>query len=147
MMSALRQKSMTAAAPLPPTPPSSRALATVPAAPSGSAGPGWRLRCRSSTQYATVLGLNMVMGPPAGMSFGCASGLGHVEVFACGLFAETAQMLVVDPLFVLGWSELVDTRRIAPFMARLRTAAESGERRVQRMARSACSCSWSLRCG
>lgn len=81
-------------------------------------------------KFAAVIGLNTVVGPPAGMSFGFASGLGHAAVVGSTFVGESAQTLVLYPLFVLGWRNLIDTRRFAPVLDRLRVAAENGQRRV-----------------
>ncbi|WP_119354794.1 small multi-drug export protein [Azohydromonas sediminis] len=95
-------------------------------------GVGLMLAPRATLDYAALIGLNLVIGRAAGMSYGFASGMGPLEVVLVNLFVESAQVLVVYPLFVLGWRELLDTRRIAPMLARLRTAAEAGHGRVRR---------------
>lgn len=95
-------------------------------------GIGLMLAPADTMNFAAVIGLNLVIGRAAGMSFGYASGLGHFEVIVCNLVVETAQVLVVYPLFVLGWQELIDTRRIAPLLDRLRATAESGHGGVRR---------------
>jgi uncharacterized membrane protein len=94
-------------------------------------GIGLMFAPQATLNYAAVVGLNLVIGRAAGMSFGYASGLGHFEVIVCNLFVETAQVLVVYPLFVLGWQQLIDTRRIAPMLQRLHGVATTGEGRVR----------------
>ncbi|WP_119290937.1 small multi-drug export protein [Azohydromonas sediminis] len=95
-------------------------------------GVGLMLAPRATVDYAALIGLNLVIGRAAGMSYGFASGMGPLEVVIVNLFVESAQVLVVYPLFVLGWRELLDTRRIAPMLGRLRAAAEAGHGRVRR---------------
>ncbi len=95
-------------------------------------GIGLMLAPTATLTYAAVIGLNVVIGRAAGMSFGIAGGLGPLEVILCNLVVESAQVLVIYPLFVLGWQQLIDTRRIAPQLARLRAAAESGHGSVRR---------------
>jgi len=95
-------------------------------------GVGLMLAPGATLDYAALIGLNLVIGRAAGMSYGFASGMGPLEVVLVNLFVESAQVLVVYPLFVLGWRELLDMRRIAPLLERLRTAAEAGHGRVRR---------------
>lgn len=95
-------------------------------------GVGLMLAPAATLDYAAVIGLNLVVGRAAGMSYGIARDLGMPEVVLVNVFVETAQVLVVYPLFVLGWQELIDTRRIAPMLERLHAAAESGRGGVRR---------------
>jgi uncharacterized membrane protein len=95
-------------------------------------GIGLMLAPAETLNYAAVIGLNLVIGRAAGMSFGIASGLGPLEVILCNLAVESAQVLVVYPLFVLGWQQLIDTRRIAPHLERLRAVADSGHGNIRR---------------
>lgn len=95
-------------------------------------GIGLMLAPAATLDPAAVIGLNVVIGRAAGMSFGIARGLAPLELIVLNLAVEAAQVLVVFPLFVLGWQQLIDVRRIAPQLERLRTAAESGQGRVRR---------------
>jgi uncharacterized membrane protein len=97
-----------------------------------SVGIGLMLAPQATLDYAAVIGLNVVVGRAAGMSYGIASGLAPLELILCNLAVESAQVLVVYPLFVLAWQQLIDTRRIAPQLERLRAAAESGRGNVRR---------------
>ena len=99
---------------------------------SAAVGIGLMLAPADTLRYAAVVGLNLVIGRAAGMSYGIASDLGMFEVVVCNLVVETAQVLVLYPLFVLGWQELIDTRRLQPLVDRLRHAAEAGHGRVRR---------------
>jgi uncharacterized membrane protein len=94
-------------------------------------GVGLMLAPAETVHYAAVIGLNLVIGRAAGMSYGFASGLGPVELVVCNLLVETTQVLVVYPLFVLAWNQLIDTRRLQPALDRLRGAAESGRHHLR----------------
>lgn len=102
------------------------------AAMAAGIGIGLMLAPAATLDHAAVIGLNVVIGRAAGMSFGIASGLAPLELIVLNLAVEAAQVLVVFPLFVLGWRHLIDIRRIAPQLERLRAAAESGQGRVRR---------------
>lgn len=102
------------------------------AAMAAGVGVGLMLAPAATLDHAAVIGLNVVIGRAAGMSFGIASGLAPLELILLNLMVEAAQVLVVFPLFVLGWQHLIDVRRIAPQLQRLRAAAESGRGRVHR---------------
>jgi uncharacterized membrane protein len=91
-------------------------------------GLGLMLAPAATMPFAAVIGLNLVIGRAAGMSYGYAAGLGHLEVLLCNLVVETAQVLVVYPLFALAWDRLIDTQRLQPLLDRVRVAAESGRR-------------------
>ncbi len=75
---------------------------------------GWQLYPDSALTYAAMTGLNLVIGRAAGMSFGYASGLGHVEVIPLNMLVETIQVLVVYPLFALSWRQLIRVPRLRP---------------------------------
>ncbi len=102
------------------------------AAMAAGIGIGLMLAPAATLDHAAVIGLNVVVGRAAGMSFGIARGLAPLELIVLNLAVEAAQVLVVFPLFVLGWQHLIDIRRIAPQLERLRAAAESGRGRVRR---------------
>ncbi|HSQ71008.1 MAG TPA: small multi-drug export protein [Rubrivivax sp.] len=97
-----------------------------------AAGVGLILAPVTTLHYAAIIGLNLVIGWGGGVSYGLASGLGLFEVVLCNLVADSLQVLVVFPLFVLGWRQLIDIRRLAPILQRLRAAAESQQDAVRR---------------
>jgi uncharacterized membrane protein len=97
-----------------------------------SVGIGLMLAPVETLDYAAVIGLNLVIGRGAGMSLGVASGIAPLELVLLNLAVEAAQVLVIYPLFVLGWRELIDTRRLATHLAKLRGAAEAGRGSVRR---------------
>lgn len=87
-------------------------------------GIGWHLYPDSVFTYTAMTGLNLIIGRAAGMSFGYASGLGHVQVIPLNMLVETIQVLVVYPLFALSWRQLIRLRRLQPFVTRMHRAAE-----------------------
>lgn len=95
-------------------------------------GIGWWLAPERTLTYAAMTGLNLLIGRAAGMSFGYANGLGHAEVIPWNIIVETLQVLVVFPLFALGWTHLIDSSRWSATMTRLRNAAEAQRGAIQR---------------
>jgi uncharacterized membrane protein len=87
-------------------------------------GIGWTLLPESILQYAAMAGLNLLIGPGAGMSFGYASGMQHLQVVPLNMLVETLHVLVFYPLFVLGWRHLLDLPALKSFVARMHEAAE-----------------------
>ena len=87
-------------------------------------GIGWTLFPDLILQYAAMTGLNLVIGRGAGLSFGYASGMGHLQVVPLNMLVETLHVLVVYPLFVLGWRHLLDLPALKAFVARMHAAAE-----------------------
>jgi len=95
-------------------------------------GIGWLLDPDATTVFAAMTGLNLTVGRAAGMSFGYASGLTHPVVISSNVLVETIQVLVVYPLFVLSWNNLVDVRHMRRFLAGMRRSAEASQPRVAR---------------
>jgi uncharacterized membrane protein len=95
-------------------------------------GIGWWVAPERTLIYAAMTGLNLLIGRAAGMSFGYANGLGHAEVIPWNIIVETLQVLVVFPLFALGWTHLIDSSRWSATMTRLRNAAEAQRGAIQR---------------
>lgn len=85
-----------------------------------------------TTTVAAVLGLSLVIGIAAGISYGFAAGLGWLEVVVCNIVVESLQVLVVYPLFLLAWHHLIDFGRAAPMLDRLREAAQARQSSVRR---------------
>jgi uncharacterized membrane protein len=95
-------------------------------------GLAWWLVPERTVTYVAMTGLNLFIGRAAGMSFGYASGLDHIEVLPWNIIVETLQVLVVYPLFALGWNNLLDTSRWSATMSRLQAAAEAQRSTIQR---------------
>lgn len=87
-------------------------------------GIGWTLFPENILQYAAMTGLNLLIGPGAGMSFGYASGMSHLQVVPLNMLVESLHVLVFYPLFVLGWRHLLDSPALKSFVARMHEAAE-----------------------
>jgi len=87
-------------------------------------GIGWTLFPDHILLYAAMTGLNLLIGPGAGMSFGYASGMSHLQVVPLNMLVETLHVLVFYPLFVLGWRHLLDLPALKSFVARMHEAAE-----------------------
>jgi uncharacterized membrane protein len=95
-------------------------------------GIAWLFAPDATNLLAAMTGLNLLIGIAAGMSFGYANGLGDLEVIGSSFLADTLQVLIVYPLFVLSWQHLVDVGRIAPYLARLQVSAEAQQGWVRR---------------
>ena len=81
---------------------------------------------------AAMTGLNLLIGRAAGMAYGYASGLGHVQVIALNVFVETVQVLIVYNLFVLSWRQWVHVPRLQPALDRMHASALSQRGWVRR---------------
>jgi uncharacterized membrane protein len=88
-------------------------------------GIGWQFFPDSILTYAAMAGLNLIIGRAAGMSYGYANGLDHVQVVPLNMLVETIQVLVVYPLFVLSLRKLIQLPTLQPFFARMQSAAQS----------------------
>ena len=95
-------------------------------------GIGWLVNPELTARFAAMTGLNLTVGRAAGMSFGYASGLHHPAVIASNVLIETIQVLVIYPLFVLSWKNLVDARRMQRLLVSMRHSAEANQPRVAR---------------
>ena len=87
-------------------------------------GIGWTLFPDSILQYAAMTGLNLLIGPGAGMTFGYASGMTHLQVMPLNMLVETLHVLIFFPLFALSWQHLFDLPVLKSFVARMHEAAE-----------------------
>jgi uncharacterized membrane protein len=95
-------------------------------------GVGWLVDPGATSVFAAMTGLNLTIGRAAGMSFGYASGLRHPVVIASNVLVETIQVLVIYPLFVLSWRNLVDVRHMRRVLVGMRRSAEANQARVAR---------------
>jgi uncharacterized membrane protein len=86
----------------------------------------------ATTVLAAMSGLNLLIGPVAGLSYGFASGLDHVTVIVDAIVIESIQVLVVFPLFLLSWNHLLDLPRLRPLLAPMQVRAESQQAWVRR---------------
>lgn len=83
----------------------------------------WVLFPQDVLVYAAMTGLNLLIGRAAGMTFGYASGLGHVQVVPLNMLVETIHVLVVYPVFALSWRQLITLRSLQPYLARIHRGA------------------------
>jgi uncharacterized membrane protein len=95
-------------------------------------GIGWMVAPDWTLVFAAMTGLNLLIGRAAGMSFGYANGLDHAVVICSNVLVETIQVLLVYPLFVLSWRNLVDVRRLRRVLVRMRHSAEASQPQVAR---------------
>jgi uncharacterized membrane protein len=95
-------------------------------------GIGWLVEPEWTVVFAAMTGLNLLIGRAAGMSFGYANGLDHLVVIGSNVLVETIQVLVIYPLFVLSWRNLVNVRRLQRFLVQIRHSAEASEAQVAR---------------
>jgi len=95
-------------------------------------GIGWLVEPEWTLVFAAMTGLNLLIGRAAGMSFGYANGLDHLVVIGSNVLVETIQVLVIYPLFVLSWRNLVDVRRLHRFLVQMRRSAEASQAQVAR---------------
>jgi uncharacterized membrane protein len=95
-------------------------------------GVGWLTKPEWTLVFAAMTGLNLLIGRAAGMSFGYANGLDHAVVICSNVLVETIQVLVLYPLFVLSWKNLVDVRRLRRVLVEMRRSAEASRPRVAR---------------
>jgi uncharacterized membrane protein len=87
-------------------------------------GIGWVVFPDRVLTYAGMTGLNLVIGRAAGLAFGYASGLGHAQVIPFNMLVETVKVLVLYPLFVQSWRQLIRVPGLQPFVQRMHSAAE-----------------------
>jgi len=87
-------------------------------------GVGWVVFPDRVLTYAGMTGLNLVIGRAAGLAFGYASGLGHAQVIPFNMLVETVKVLVLYPLFVQSWRQLIRVPGLQPFVQRMHSAAE-----------------------
>ena len=92
----------------------------------------WALYPAHVLVYAAMTGLNLVIGRAAGMSFGYASGLAHLQVVPFNMLVETIQVLVVYPLFVLSWRHLITLHRLKSWVERMHHGALAGSTLARR---------------
>ncbi len=95
-------------------------------------GIGWYLSPERSLSYVVMTSLTFFIGPATGMTFGYASGFAHAQVVPLNMLVETVQVLIVYPLFALSWRQLIELRRLKPYVVRMHDAAESHSGRVRR---------------
>jgi uncharacterized membrane protein len=90
----------------------------------------------SSPQQSQVLiGITataIIFGRAAGLAFGYSIGMGHATVITVCMIVETIQVLVLYPLFVFSWRQLLVIKRLKNAFERIQKAAERHKDKVQR---------------
>jgi uncharacterized membrane protein len=75
---------------------------------------------------------NILFGRAAGMSLGYAMELNHWVVFPVNLAIESILVLLIYPLFVFSWHQMVVIKPLEKFMARTGRAAHANHDRIRR---------------
>ena len=86
----------------------------------------------NSQMLVGMTATHILFGRAAGMSFGYALGVGHAVVIPVNMLIETVLVLVLYPLFVLGWERMVVIPSLGKFMQRTREAAETHQDTIRR---------------
>jgi uncharacterized membrane protein len=81
---------------------------------------------------AGVIATNLVFGRVTAMSLGYATGLDEITVVLANMLIETILVLASYPLFVFSWNELLDVRKIRPYLRAVREAAERHQDAIRR---------------
>lgn len=95
-------------------------------------GVGWHLFPDRFLSYLAMTSLTFFIGPATGMAFGYAAGFTHMQVVPLNMLVETIQVLIVYPLFALSWRQLIELRRLKPYVVRMQGAAESHRDKVRK---------------
>jgi uncharacterized membrane protein len=79
-----------------------------------------------------VTAMAAMFGRAAGLLFGYDLGLGHATVVPIAMVVETVFVLIVYPLFVLGWQHLLVVKPLKNAFDRIHRAAEARRGTIQR---------------
>lgn len=82
--------------------------------------------------YVGMTATHILFGRAAGMSFGYSLDFGHLIVIPINLAIEIIMVMLIFPLFVLGWRNLLVIKALNNFMRRIEEAAEANEERIHR---------------
>ncbi len=89
----------------------------------------------SPEQSQALIGITataIIFGRAAGLVFGYSIGMGHGTVITICMIVETIQVLVLYPLFVFSWRQLLVIKRLKRIFERTQRAAERHKDKVQR---------------
>lgn len=89
----------------------------------------------SPEQSQILLGITataIIFGRAAGLAFGYSIGMGHGTVITICIIIETIQVLVLYPLFVFSWRQLLVINRLKNFFEQIQQAAERHKDKVQK---------------
>lgn len=82
--------------------------------------------------YVGMTATHILFGLAAGMSFGYSLNFGHLIVFPINLAIEMIMVMLIYPLFALGWRNLLVIKRLNKFMRRIEKAAKENEGKIHR---------------
>ncbi len=74
----------------------------------------------------------LIFGRAAGMAFGYSLELGHSTVISISMIIETILVLIIYPLFVFSWRQLLVINWLKNIFGRISKAAEAHKGKVQR---------------
>ena len=74
----------------------------------------------------------IIVGRAGGMAFGYSMGLGHSTVILISMIIETILVLIVYPLFVFSWRQLLVINWLKKIFGHISKAAEAHKGKVQR---------------
>ena len=82
--------------------------------------------------YVGMTATHILFGRAAGMSFGYSLDFGHLIVIPINLAIEIIMVMLIYPLFVLAWRNLLVFKVLNNFMRKIEEAAEANEAKIQR---------------
>ena len=82
--------------------------------------------------YVGMTATHILFGRAAGMLFGYSLDFGHLTVIPINLAIEVIMVMLIYPLFVLAWRNLLVFKALNNFMRRIEEAAETNETKIQR---------------
>jgi len=82
--------------------------------------------------YVGMTATHILFGRAAGMSFGYSLDFGHLIVIPINLVIEMIMVMLIYPLFVLAWRNLLIIKALNNFMHRIEEAAETNEAKIHR---------------
>ena len=82
--------------------------------------------------YVGITATHILFGRAAGMSFGYSLGFGHLIVIPINLAIEMIMVMIIYPLFVLAWRNLLVFKALDNFMHRIEEVAETNEAKIHR---------------
>jgi uncharacterized membrane protein len=85
-----------------------------------------------SQVFLGMTATQVIFGRAAGMAFGYSLGLGQGTVIFISIIVETILVLIMYPLFVFSWQQLLVIKRLKNLFERIRKAAEARKPVVQR---------------
>jgi len=82
--------------------------------------------------YVGMTATHILFGRAAGMSFGYSLDFGHLIVIPINLAIEIIMVMLIYPLFVLAWRNLLVFKVLNNFMRKIEEVAEANEAKIQR---------------